>query len=54
MIEECPVTDIKTTETLLGGRRVTEVHTQRGVIKTNAVVNATGDTNNLDSPSYIL
>lgn len=44
VFEECPVTDIKTQETLLGGRRVTEVHTPRGVIKTNAVVNATGNT----------
>ncbi|MPC31556.1 Sarcosine dehydrogenase, mitochondrial [Portunus trituberculatus] len=42
VFEECPVTEIKTQETLLGGRRVTEVHTPRGVIKTNAVVNATG------------
>lgn len=42
VVEECPVTDIRTAETLLGGRRVTEVHTPRGVIRTNAVVNATG------------
>lgn len=40
--EECPVTAISTQETLLGGRKVTEVHTKRGIIKTSAVVNATG------------
>ena len=49
VIEECPVTDIKTKETLLGGRRVTEVHTPHGVIKTNAIVNATGNTHDFDS-----
>ncbi|KAK7078630.1 hypothetical protein SK128_005189 [Halocaridina rubra] len=42
VLEECPVTDIKTTETLFGGRKVTEVHTPYGIIKTNVVVNATG------------
>ena len=43
VVKDCRVTDIKTTETLLGGRRVSEVHTPHGVIKTNAVVNATGN-----------
>lgn len=46
VVEGCPVTDIKTTETLLGGRRVAEVHTPYGIIKTNAVVNATGSWGN--------
>ncbi|XP_042228369.1 sarcosine dehydrogenase, mitochondrial-like [Homarus americanus] len=40
--ENCPVTDIRTVETILGGRKVSEVHTPFGVIKTNAVINATG------------
>ncbi|KAK7075105.1 hypothetical protein SK128_005197 [Halocaridina rubra] len=42
VIEGCAVNDIKTVDTLLGGRKVTEVHTTHGVIKTGAVVNATG------------
>ncbi|XP_071548402.1 sarcosine dehydrogenase, mitochondrial [Panulirus ornatus] len=42
VVERCPVTDIRTVETILGGRKVSEVHTPYGVIKTNAVVNATG------------
>lgn len=46
VVEDCPVTDIKTRETLLGGKRVTEVHTPYGVIKTNVVVNATGGWSN--------
>lgn len=43
VVEGCPVTDIRTTETLLGGKRVSEVHTPYGIIKTNAVINATGE-----------
>lgn len=43
VVEGCPVTDIRTTETLLGGRRVAEVHTPYGIIKTKAVINATGE-----------
>ncbi|KAK8402056.1 hypothetical protein O3P69_001267 [Scylla paramamosain] len=46
VVKCCPVTDIRTTETLLGGRRVSEVHTNQGVIKTNAVINATGSWGN--------
>ncbi|XP_045607468.2 LOW QUALITY PROTEIN: sarcosine dehydrogenase, mitochondrial [Procambarus clarkii] len=42
VVEHCPVTDIRTSETILGGREVSEVHTPCGVIKTSAVVNATG------------
>ncbi|XP_068246936.1 sarcosine dehydrogenase, mitochondrial-like isoform X2 [Palaemon carinicauda] len=42
VLEDCPVTNISTVETLLGGKKVTEVHTPNGVIKTNALVNATG------------
>ncbi|KAK3861533.1 hypothetical protein Pcinc_032521 [Petrolisthes cinctipes] len=42
VVEDCRVTAISTQETLLGGRRVTEVHTQRGNINTSAVINATG------------
>ncbi|XP_042203368.1 sarcosine dehydrogenase, mitochondrial-like [Homarus americanus] len=48
VVEGCRVTDITTAETTLGGRKVTEVHTTRGVIKTNVVVNATGITGLLD------
>ena len=43
VVKDCPVTDIKTTNTLLGGRRVSEVHTRHGVIKTNVVINSTGE-----------
>ncbi|XP_064088685.1 sarcosine dehydrogenase, mitochondrial-like [Macrobrachium nipponense] len=42
VLEDCPVSGISTADTLLGGRKITEVHTPYGVIKTNAVVNATG------------
>ncbi|XP_066953754.1 sarcosine dehydrogenase, mitochondrial-like isoform X1 [Macrobrachium rosenbergii] len=42
VIENCPVISIQTVDTLLGGKKVSEVHTPYGVIKTNAVVNATG------------
>ncbi|KAG0711741.1 Sarcosine dehydrogenase, mitochondrial [Chionoecetes opilio] len=42
VVQGCPVTDITTTNTLLGGRRVSHVHTAKGVIKTNAVINTTG------------
>ncbi|XP_037793833.1 sarcosine dehydrogenase, mitochondrial-like [Penaeus monodon] len=42
VVEKCPVTDIRTVPTLLGGRKVSEVHTPFGVIKTNNVINATG------------
>lgn len=42
VVEQCPVSDIRTVETTLGGRKVKEVHTPYGVIKTDAVVNATG------------
>ncbi|XP_066953751.1 sarcosine dehydrogenase, mitochondrial-like [Macrobrachium rosenbergii] len=42
VIEGCPVDDIRCVETTLGGKKVSEVHTPYGVIKTNAVVNATG------------
>ncbi|XP_068229042.1 sarcosine dehydrogenase, mitochondrial-like [Palaemon carinicauda] len=44
--ENCPVTDICTAEKLLGGKRVTEVHTPLGVVRTNAVVNAAGSWGN--------
>ncbi|KAG7165349.1 Sarcosine dehydrogenase-like, partial [Homarus americanus] len=46
VVEGCRVTDITTAETTLGGRKVTEVHTTRGVIKTNVVVNAAGGWSN--------
>lgn len=42
VIENCRVTDIKTSPSLFSGKQVTEVHTDRGVIKTNNVINATG------------
>lgn len=51
VVEGCPVTDIRTTETLLGGRRVTEVHTPYGIIKTNAVVNTTGESSSTPTSS---
>jgi len=42
VLEGCSVTDIKTSPSLFGGKQVTEVHTERGIIKTNHVINATG------------
>lgn len=42
ILENCAITDIKTSKTLLGGRQVTQVKTPRGNINTNCVVNATG------------
>ena len=42
VIEKCPVTKISTKERPLGGKKVSEVHTPYGIIKTNCVVNATG------------
>ena len=42
IFEDCPVCDVKTTETLLGGRKVSEIHTSCGIVKTNVLVNATG------------
>ena len=42
VVENCQVTGIDTIDTLLGGRKVSTVHTSRGSIKTNKVINATG------------
>ena len=46
VIENCAVESILTEPTSLNGKRVTEVVTSRGTIKTQNVVNATG-TNHL-------
>ncbi|KAB7498129.1 Sarcosine dehydrogenase, mitochondrial, partial [Armadillidium nasatum] len=42
VIENCPVLNINTEESLLGGKQVKEVVTPHGTIKTHNVVNATG------------
>ncbi|KAF2349552.1 Glycine cleavage T-protein-like N-terminal [Trinorchestia longiramus] len=42
VLENCHFMDIKTTDALMGGKKVSEVKTSRGVIKTNCVINATG------------
>ncbi|KAA0201281.1 hypothetical protein HAZT_HAZT002650 [Hyalella azteca] len=42
VLENCHFMDIKTTTALMGGKKVTEVKTSRGVIKTNCIINATG------------
>ena len=42
VFEDCPVTGISTSPTLLGGRQVTQVQTAKGNITTNNVINATG------------
>ena len=42
VIEDCVVTGIDTKETLFGSRQVSAVHTQKGTIETNCVINCTG------------
>ena len=47
VFEDCPVTGISTSPTLLGGRQVTQVQTAKGNITTNNVINATGAWGNI-------
>ena len=42
VIEDCVVSGIDTNTTLFGSRQVSAVHTQKGTIKTNCVINCTG------------
>lgn len=42
VIEDCVVTGIDTNTTLFGSRQVSAVHTQKGTIKTNCIINCTG------------
>jgi len=42
VIEDCVVTGIDTNTTLFGSRQVSAVHTLKGTIKTNCIINCTG------------
>jgi len=42
VIEDCPVTGIETEASFMGNCKVSAVHTQKGTIKTNCVINCTG------------
>ncbi|KAF2356164.1 FAD dependent oxidoreductase central domain [Trinorchestia longiramus] len=42
VLEDCHFMDLKTTNTMMGRKKVSEVKTSRGDIKTNCVINATG------------
>nr|CAG4644567.1 EOG090X014D [Leptodora kindtii] len=42
VIEDCPVTAIETRTSLLGSRQISGVRTDKGLIRTNCVINCTG------------
>ena len=43
VIENCSITGIETETSLFGSRQISAVNTDKGSIKTNCVINCTGD-----------